>query len=169
MPLNAHGLYEYAETDLASPFSDTLNLATDALTAVIASLKSRLATLEGDLAPVSGDSGWINAATTTFDPYSGGSNQLPRYRRVGQALFYHHLLKPKAASVSGITTTAGVAVCTLPTGYRPAQDTVLVTQGSGYDRATLTIQASGLVVISRYSGSPTVSTWLPATVTIPLG
>lgn len=108
------------------------------------------------------DSGWKNLTLTSdFTLYNSSSQA--RYRKIGKVVEVQGTLKPTSAIES---TNAQITIATLPSGYRPSiESRIFICQGSGINRWTLTVQATGVITISRYGTTeyttiPT-SGWLP--------
>lgn len=112
------------------------------------------------------DSDWQSVTfTSDFANYSTATppaNPL-QYRRVGKIVELTGAAKPTRV-ITGSADT--VTICTLPSGYRPAQTVYEICHGSGTDTWLLTISAAGNVMFSRYERDKsyydtTANTWLP--------
>jgi len=113
MPLDSNDIWQFEETDLASPFSDTLNLLAESVSDAFEDDRARLAVLEAppaSWAAVPLASGWVR----------GAGWQAPLYRKNDRVI---QLLSGLIVrSGSNITLTAGntYKIGDLPVGYRPA-------------------------------------------------
>ena len=76
-----------------------------------------------------------------------GTNTTPTVRRYGKVVTLTGALK----NTSTITlNTDHVKVFTIPSGYRPSQDLIVVCQGSGISKFLIQIQTDGSVSFGRY-------------------
>ena len=113
MPLDSNEIWQYEESDLASPFSDTLNLLAVSVSDAFEDDRARLTALEAppaSWAAVPLAPGWVR----------GAGWQAPIYRKNDRVI---QLLSGLIVrSGSPITLTAGnlYQIGTLPEGYRPA-------------------------------------------------
>lgn len=108
------------------------------------------------------DSGWTNA-TLTSDFANYASANLLRYRKIGKIVTLTGVIRP-TGTITGSSDT--VVICTLPSGYRPAQVVHVLCQGSSKYSWLLIINSGGNVTFSRYGSSGSYvdalsTSWLP--------
>lgn len=101
------------------------------------------------------DTGWIDAQgllTSDWDGYtdSGITEKFFSYRRWGRVCELRGYIAP-TRTVS--TSSGNVLICTLPEGFRPAENAYFVVQGAGVNRARLGIQSDGAVYVRAYGTS----------------
>lgn len=112
------------------------------------------------------DSGWQTATLTSdFTPYTAGV--LPEYRKIGNIVNIHGVLKP-TAELTGSNTMIPMFI--IPEGFRPSDTITTVCQGSGVCIWIFSVVHNGKCCFSRYrddSGLKNASTsvWLPFNVT----
>ena len=97
-------------------------------------------------------SGWVEYGTGT----------MPVVRRYGKVVSLTGALKNSAAVT---LNTTHVKVFTIPSGYRPSQDILVLCQGSGNNEYVMQIKTSGEVYFGRYGTSSNVQagagSWFP--------
>ena len=97
-------------------------------------------------------SGWVEYGTGT----------MPVVRRYGKVVSLTGALKNSAAVT---LNTTHVKVFTIPSGYRPSQDILVLCQGSGNNEYVMQIKTSGEVYFGRYGTSSNVEaasgSWFP--------
>ena len=97
-------------------------------------------------------SGWVEYGTGT----------MPVVRRYGKVVSLTGALKNSAAVT---LNTSHVKVFTIPSGYRPSQDILVLCQGSGNNEYVMQIKTSGEVYFGRYGTSSNVQasagSWFP--------
>lgn len=130
--LDPNGVYQYAESDAASPVSDLLNLGMESVSDQLVADRLRLTALETATA----DTGWLTLtlpAGTTTPGGSGGADLTPKIRRVGKVVY----VRGRCTSTSGDITT-------LATGFKPGTDRrmVVTTGGSGTTAGVVTYTSS---------------------------
>ena len=109
------------------------------------------------------DTSTITSFSSGWTYYGSASGNSPVVRRYG-----------KVVSLTGaITNTAEITLNTthakvfsIPAGYRPSQDLLVVCQGSGTNRYVLQVKSNGDVLVGRYSNSTSysvlpVNQWFP--------
>lgn len=91
-----------------------------------------------------------------------GSGTLPVARRYGKVVSLTGALKNTAAVT---LNTSHVKVFTIPSGYRPSQDILVLCQGSGNNEYVMQIKTNGEVYFGRYGTSSNVQagagSWFP--------
>ena len=91
-----------------------------------------------------------------------GSGTLPVVRRYGKVVSLTGAIKNTAAVT---LNTTHVKVFTIPSGYRPSQDILVLCQGSGANEFVLQVKANGEVYFGRYGtssfGSVSSGSWFP--------
>lgn len=112
---------------------------------------------------------WIDATLENdFIEYAELYN--PKYRRAGQVVTICGAVKTTNAA-NEMDGTEPVTVFTLPEGFRPKRDLIILSQGSSTNIFCLQITChTGTVGICRYRNGttltkPTESTWLPISAT----
>lgn len=97
-------------------------------------------------------SGWVEYGTGT----------MPVVRRYGKVVSLTGALKNSAAVT---LNTSHVKVFTIPSGYRPSQDILVLCQGSGNNEYVMQIKTSGEVYFGRYGTSSNIQagagSWFP--------
>lgn len=97
-------------------------------------------------------SGWVEYGTGT----------MPVVRRYGKVVSLTGALKNSAAVT---LNTTHVKVFTIPSGYRPSQDILVLCQGSGNNEYVMQIKTNGEVYFGRYGTSSNVQagagSWFP--------
>lgn len=110
------------------------------------------------------DSGW-KEATLTSDFVAYNSTFVNQYRKIGKIVFVEGGVKPTAQ----ITANSETTIFTLPSGYRPSKQIIIICQGSGMNRWCLTVNTNGNVTIQRYGTTSNIAiptnAWLPFSVT----
>ena len=106
-----------------------------------------------DVATISSlSSGWVEYGTGT----------MPVVRRYGKVVSLTGALKNSAAVT---LNTTHVKVFTIPSGYRPSQDILVLCQGSGNNEYVMQIKTNGEVYFGRYGTSSNVQagagSWFP--------
>ena len=91
------------------------------------------------------DSATITSLSSGWDVY--GSSTTPTVRRYGKVVTLTGALKNTSATTLNATH---VKVFTIPSGYRPSQDMIIVCQGSGANKFIMQITTSGAVNFGRY-------------------
>ena len=117
------------------------------------------------------DSGWkFPALSSAFKLYSSDPENAVRYRRKNGVVTVSGVVSP-SSDTNEIGSSSRVDMFTLPEGFRPATNVVVICQGTSRDVWTLVVNAgSGTVGASRYrSGNayatPNSTTWMPFTAT----
>ena len=116
------------------------------------------------------DSGWKNATLTAdFEPYATGV--LPKYRKIGNIVNIHGVVKP-TDTLTGSNTM--ISIFSIPNGYRPSENLTTVCQGSGVCVWIFTVTPNGNCCFSRYRDgtglqNASSSVWLPFNVTFMIG
>ena len=91
-----------------------------------------------------------------------GSGTLPVVRRYGKVVSLTGAIKNTAAVT---LNTTHVKVFTIPSGYRPSQDILVLCQGSGNNEYVMQIKTNGEVYFGRYGTSSNVQagagSWFP--------
>lgn len=144
---DANGIYIYDETDLASPFSDLLNLGQEATSDEIANDRARLAALEAQ--------GAASSWTPTFQSATVGNGAVNAYwGRVGDLVAWQW--KWVLGSTSTIT---GTFASDLPT---PVTGGSWMSVGAGYaSRGTAT--TGRMTLVTRMTGGTTFNLWMDGT------
>ena len=94
----------------------------------------------------------LNSATKAYS-----SGMTPKYRKWGNVVNVYGAVSPKSEVAAGGSLTIG----SLPSGYRPAIDSVWLCQGSGNAVWTLTIDSDGTMRASRYRNGASVNAAIP--------
>ena len=106
------------------------------------------------------NTGWQDLALTSqFSLYSDSSSL--RYRKIGKTVEIIGTVKP----AEELDANTDYTIATLPSGYRPKADRVMIMQGSSMNRWQLIVKANGQLRAGRYGTTerlniPT-SAWLP--------
>lgn len=99
-------------------------------------------------------SGWAN--------YSDNSANAPQLRRYGKVVSLTGTLKN---TVAVTLNTSHTKVFTIPSGYRPSQDVLVMCQGSSANEFVLQVKTNGDVYFGRYGTSSFVeagvNSWFP--------
>lgn len=104
--------------------------------------------------PVLVDSGWKTATlSSAFTLYS--DNEPVKYRRVGKLVEIRGTVKP-TAEIAGSDTW--YTIFTLPLGYRPSGNRIVLQQGSGASIWLSSVDASGNVSFARYRSGASYAT-----------
>lgn len=155
--IDTNGVYQYAEDDLASPFSDVLNLGmesvSEALAANYASLAARLADLETD-------TGWV--PLTLASGYSSGSGFA--IRKVGKSVRLRGSLSVAtnwgAAGFNNVVVTAANGI---PTALRPSNSQAFAcdmdVSGTPITPARVAIGSDGSISVRPGVASSTGMVW----------
>ena len=108
------------------------------------------------------ESSAITSYSSGWNYYGSSAGNTPTVRRWG-----------KVVSITGAMTnteavtlnTTHVKVFTIPSGYRPSQDVLVLCQGSGNNEYVMQIKTNGEVYFGRYGTSSNVQasagTWFP--------
>lgn len=109
------------------------------------------------------DSGWTDLTVeSSFTAYDGSAASIPKYRKIGSAVYLHGVVTP-ASALAG--SWDEVLICTLPSGARPSKTLRYVCQGSGINRWLLSVSSAGGVYFSRYGAAAleqaAAGAWLP--------
>ena len=114
------------------------------------------------------DTGWQTAALTSdFKLYASGSPV--RYRRKNGVVTVSGVVSP-SSDTNEIGSSTRVDMFTLPEGYRPVSDVVILCQGTSTDLWVFGITTSGAAFASRYRDetgyvTPADTAWMPFTAT----
>ena len=108
------------------------------------------------------DTSTISSYSSGWTYYGTASANAPTVRRYGKVVS----LSGALTNTSAVTlNTTHVKVFTIPSGYRPSQDVLVLCQGSGANEFLLQIKTSGEVYIGRYGTSSFASvsadSWFP--------
>ena len=99
-------------------------------------------------------SGWAN--------YSDNTANAPQLRRYGKVVSLTGTLKNTAAIT---LNTSHTKVFTIPSGYRPSQDVLVMCQGSNANEFVMQVKTDGNVYFGRYGTSTFVeagvNSWFP--------
>lgn len=99
-------------------------------------------------------SGWAN--------YGDSSANAPQLRRYGKVVSMTGCLKN---TVAVTLNTSHTKVFTIPSGYRPSQDVIVVCQGSNANEYCMQVKANGEVYFGRYGAGSFVeagaNSWFP--------
>lgn len=99
-------------------------------------------------------SGWAN--------YSDNTANAPQLRRYGKVVSMTGCLKNTAAVT---LNTSHTKVFTIPSGYRPSQDVLVVCQGSNANEYVMQVKTNGEVYFGRYGTNTFVeagtNSWFP--------
>ena len=102
----------------------------------------------------------ISSLSSGWAEYGNGT--LPVVRRYGKVVSLTGAIKNTAAIT---LNTTHVKVFTIPSGYRPSQDALILCQGSGNNEYVMQIKTSGEVFFGRYGTSSNVQagagSWFP--------
>lgn len=102
----------------------------------------------------------ISSLSSGWEDYGTGTS--PVVRRYGKVVSLTGALKNSAAVT---LNTTHVKVFTIPSGYRPSQDILVLCQGSGNNEYVMQIKTSGEVYFGRYGTSSNVQagagSWFP--------
>ena len=102
----------------------------------------------------------ITSLSSGWSDYSTGTS--PVVRRYGKVVSLTGALKNTTAVT---LNTSHVKVFTIPSGYRPSQDILVLCQGSGNNEYVMQIKTSGEVYFGRYGTSSNVEagsgSWFP--------
>lgn len=93
------------------------------------------------------DTSTITSFSSGWTYYGSASGNSPTVRRYGKVVS----LTGALTNTASITiNTTHVKVFTIPSGYRPTQDVLVLCQGSGANEFVLQIKSNGDVMIGRY-------------------
>ena len=110
------------------------------------------------------DKATISSFSSGWASYGSGSN--PTVRRYGKIVSLTGALKNTTAVT---LNTTHVQAFTIPSGYRPSQDMIVVCQGSGANKYLLQVKTDGTVSIGRYGTTSFIEasagSWFPFHVT----
>ena len=116
------------------------------------------------------DTGWQTPTlSSAFKLYNSAPENAVRYRRKNGVVTVTGVVSP-ASNTNDIGSSTRVDIFTLPEGYRPATNVVIMCQGTSRDVWTLVVNAgSGTVGASRYRDetgyvTPDTTAWMPFTV-----
>ena len=106
------------------------------------------------------DTSTVTSLSSGWSDYSTGTS--PVVRRYGKVVSLTGALK----NTSAVTlNTSHVQVFTIPSGYRPSQDVLVLCQGSGANEFVMQIKTSGAVYFGRYGtssfGEVSSGSWFP--------
>lgn len=133
MPLDSEGIWQYEETDDASPVSGMLNLLAGSVSTEIADVRANLLA----------DTGWVNLTLINSWTALEGT---PAVRRIGEFVF-------AKGSVTGGTAQT---IANLPAAFIPSEVRRFWVYSAGTGAGSvLSIQASGAV--QSASGQPNTS------------
>ena len=106
------------------------------------------------------DTSTITSLSSGWADYSTGTS--PVVRRYGKVVSLTGALTNTTAVTLG---TSHTKVFTIPSGYRPSQDILVLCQGSGNNEYVMQIKTSGEVYFGRYGTSSSVEaasgSWFP--------
>lgn len=149
--LDSNGIYQYGEDDVASLFSDLLNLLSSSTSTQFTDDRSRLTALETAMSALNTDSGWITIGTTgapTFGSnwaaYTSGGWTVAAFRRVGGSVYFSGVAQKSASWVSGET------VWTMPAGYAPSRRMRMFAESGSAQ--IMHVETTGAVVLD-FAGS----------------
>lgn len=104
----------------------------------------------------------ITSFSSGWTYYGTAANNSPTVRRFGKVVSITGALTNTAAVT---LNTTHVKVFTIPSGYRPSQDVLVMCQGSGANEFVMQIKTSGEVYFGRYGTSSYVEagsgSWFP--------
>ncbi len=104
----------------------------------------------------------VTSLSSGWNYYGSSSANLPTVRRYGKVVSLTGALTNTAAVT---INTSHVKVFTIPSGYRPSQDVLVMCQGSGANEFVLQVKANGEVYFGRYGTSSFASvssgSWFP--------
>lgn len=96
------------------------------------------------------DTSTITSFSSGWSYYGTASANSPTVRRYGKVVS----LTGALTNTTAVTlNTSHAQVFTIPSGYRPSQDVLVLCQGSGANEFVLQIKTSGAVLIGRYGTS----------------
>lgn len=104
----------------------------------------------------------ITSYSSGWNYYGSAAGNTPTVRRYGKVVS----LTGAMTNTEAVTlNTTHVKVFTIPSGYRPSQDVLVLCQGSNYNEFVLQIKSNGEVFIGRYGTSANAQagagTWFP--------
>jgi hypothetical protein len=120
MPLDSEGIWQYEETDDASPVSGLLNLLAASTSTQIADVRSNLPA----------DTGWVNLTLLNSWTASEGT---PAVRRIGEMVFAKGVVTGGSAQL----------IANLPAAFIPSEGRRFFVWSSGSTGTILTMFASG--------------------------
>lgn len=108
------------------------------------------------------DTSTITSYSSGWNYYGSSDGNSPTVRRWGKVVS----LTGALTNTADITiNTSHVKVFTIPSGYRPSQDVLVMCQGSGANEFVLQVKSNGDVLIGRYGtssfASVTSGSWFP--------
>lgn len=108
------------------------------------------------------DTSTISSFSSGWTYYGTAAGNSPVVRRYGKVVS----LTGALTNTADVTiNTSHIQVFTIPSGYRPSQDVLVLCQGSGANEFVLQIKTSGAVYIGRYGTSSFASvssgSWFP--------
>jgi hypothetical protein len=155
--LDANGIYQYGEDDTVAPVSSFLNLLASSTSTQLTADRSRLTGLETEITPLLADSGWVTVGATGapaygsgWSGYSGGGYSAAAFRKIGGTV----QLNGVAAKSSW---SSGDALFTLPAGYRPSRQTVLIMPYAGGITSMIINTAGAVQTLASGSSSITLA------------
>ncbi|MGL6198590.1 MAG: hypothetical protein ACRC3H_06605 [Lachnospiraceae bacterium] len=104
--------------------------------------------------------------TSDFVAYSSLDTNAPRYKKVGNIVCVKSVVSPSSAT-NVIGSTTEVTICTLPSGYRPPDNSLtILCHGSGLSIWKLQCSTGGVISASRYQtggaySTPGTTAWMP--------
>lgn len=108
------------------------------------------------------DTAAITSYSSGWNYYGTAAGNTPTVRRYGKVVSLTGALTNTAAVT---LNTTHVKVFTIPSGYRPSQDILVLCQGSNYNEFVLQVKSNGEVFIGRYGTSSntqaSAGTWFP--------
>lgn len=108
------------------------------------------------------DTGWVNCTYQTGFKRYGSTQPNAQVRRIGKQVYFRGVIgRTSAVTPTSDTSTPMVR---MPSGYAPEYTMNVVCQGSQSNRFMLSINANGLIYVSRYGYGDTGNTDLPANV-----
>jgi hypothetical protein len=118
-----------------------------------------------------GDTGWQfvqdEEFQNGFSAYTGGAQQRPRYRKVGNVVHLFGACSPPAGAT--INSASATTMFSLPAGFRPTYDFRTLCQGSSSNKWLFVIEQNGECTAARYGTNEYASNitggeWLPFSV-----
>lgn len=118
-----------------------------------------------------GDTGWQfvqdEEFQNGFSAYTGGVQQRPRYRKVGNVVHLFGACSPPAGAT--INSASATTMFRLPAGFRPTYDFRTLCQGSSSNKWLFVIEQNGECTAARYGTNEYASNitggeWLPFSV-----
>lgn len=104
--------------------------------------------------------------TSNFTPYGGDEDNQPKAIKNAAGMVELVGRVSPTTALADLAATAGVLICTLPAGFRPATSFTALEQGGSAAVWLLTVETNGQVKASRYRKGgtyevPDTAAWLP--------